>query len=164
MTKEEDAARKRLWRKDHPEKHREDQRKYYARHRSTVRLKQKRHREEHPETLKKQGFARRARHYDSEGSFTGKQWLRLCKAFLNTCLCCNKKKSLAADHVVPISKGGTSWIANIQPLCKVCNSKKFTKSTDFRIMPKWRTLFVALWKRKWFCSESRTQRNRRATM
>jgi 5-methylcytosine-specific restriction endonuclease McrA len=47
-------------------------------------------------------------------------------------LCCDKKRKLTADHIVPVSKGGTSNISNIQPLCGPCNSSKGAKTVDYR--------------------------------
>ena len=70
---------------------------------------------------------------DYRGSFTSAEWFALCKLYGNRCLCCGKRKKLTADHVIPVAKGGTSNIDNIQPLCGPCNAHKHTGTTDFRL-------------------------------
>lgn len=75
---------------------------------------------------------RRAQKRNSEGSYTQIQWKALCELHDNRCLCCGEQKPLTVDHVIPLSKGGTNNIDNIQPLCKSCNSKKWQQSTDYR--------------------------------
>lgn len=78
---------------------------------------------------------RRARERGSEGSFTRQEWKTLCARFANRCLCCGDHSSdskLTVDHVVPVSKGGSSYISNIQPLCLRCNTKKGARFGDFR--------------------------------
>lgn len=75
---------------------------------------------------------RRARLAQNGGEFTTQEWLELCKKFDNCCACCGERKKLEADHVVPISKGGTSDITNIQPLCRNCNASKGDKTVDYR--------------------------------
>jgi len=77
-------------------------------------------------------IARRTKKTEAGGSFTAKEWLDLCSEYGDKCLCCTKEKPLTADHVIPISKGGTSWINNIQPLCLSCNCSKGDKCTDYR--------------------------------
>lgn len=47
------------------------------------------------------------------------------------CLCCGSTK-ITLDHVIPVHLGGKNEIANLQPLCKSCNSKKSTKIIDYR--------------------------------
>lgn len=76
---------------------------------------------------------RRARIAGGGGSFTAAEWTSLCEQYGNKCLCCGEAKKLTADHVIPIVKGGTSNIDNIQPLCGSCNSRKGTSEIDFRI-------------------------------
>lgn len=82
---------------------------------------------------------RRARLFGAEGSHTKEEWADLKAKYEYRCLCCgefeiNLKNPLEQDHVIPLSKGGTNWITNIQPLCETCNGMgvKGTKSTDYR--------------------------------
>ena len=77
---------------------------------------------------------RRARKLNNGGSFTVKEWDDLKKCYGFKCLACRKIKKLAADHVIPITKGGPSYISNIQPLCISCNAKKYNKIVDYRIL------------------------------
>lgn len=77
----------------------------------------------------------RWRHYNKRrvgGTFTREEW-RLLKSLCNwQCVCCSKVSPLTIDHIKPTSLGGLNVIANIQPLCRSCNSKKFTKIIDYR--------------------------------
>jgi len=63
------------------------------------------------------------------------EW-ELLKAQYNwTCLCCKKSEpeiKLSEDHIIPLVKGGSDNIENIQPLCRNCNAKKHTKIEDWR--------------------------------
>ena len=44
------------------------------------------------------------------------------------CLTCGTQDNLAADHIIPESKGGPTVLENLQTLCHKCNSKKGTKN------------------------------------
>lgn len=75
---------------------------------------------------------RRAIKLGSNTSFTEQQWKDLCNKYGNRCLRCGKKTKLTRDHVVPLTRGGSNDISNIQPLCSTCNHKKLTKIIDYR--------------------------------
>jgi 5-methylcytosine-specific restriction endonuclease McrA len=75
---------------------------------------------------------RRARIRKSGGVFTQEQWRDLCARHDNKCLCCGKVGRMTIDHVVPLAKGGSNDISNIQPLCLRCNLSKGTKVIDYR--------------------------------
>jgi 5-methylcytosine-specific restriction endonuclease McrA len=78
---------------------------------------------------------RRARKLAASGSHTNAEWDAL-KAFYDfRCLCCGKQEPeirLTRDHVIPLDKGGSDSIENVQPLCARCNSKKNNKHIDYR--------------------------------
>lgn len=63
------------------------------------------------------------------GSHTLGEWETLKAQYNWTCPSCGKKEpeiKLTEDHIIPISRGGSNNIENIQPLCGPCNSKKYT--------------------------------------
>ncbi|MDD5013917.1 MAG: HNH endonuclease [Atribacterota bacterium] len=65
----------------------------------------------------------------AKGLHTFGEWENLKIQYNWTCPCCGKKEpeiKLTQDHIVPLIKGGSNWIENIQPLCFNCNCKKHT--------------------------------------
>jgi 5-methylcytosine-specific restriction endonuclease McrA len=82
--------------------------------------------------IKKYVAKRMALRHSAEGSYTQDEWEALCVRYDYKCLSCRKKKPLTVDHIKPLSKGGTNYIDNIQPLCKPCNSSKGNKTIDYR--------------------------------
>lgn len=82
----------------------------------------------------------KAKRLAAEGTHTTAQWIALKELYQHCCLRCGKPESkltrpLEEDHVIPLSRGGTNWITNIQPLCHECNgmSGKGTNTTDYRV-------------------------------
>lgn len=109
----------RRWRRQHPEQLREHSKRYYKRHPDAARLKDHRRR-----ALEK-----------GSPSLTSEEWQELKKQYGNRCLCCGRLEDevgLTMDHVVPLSRGGTLTVENIQPLCKSCNCSKGVKEIDYR--------------------------------
>jgi 5-methylcytosine-specific restriction endonuclease McrA len=120
--KERHAATVQAWRKANPDRAKEIARNWQHNNREKFRVKESN---------------KRAKRRGNGGSYTVSEWEALKVKYDYTCLCCLKKEpdiSLEADHVIPITKGGNSFIENIQPLCKPCNLKKMTLSTDYRLL------------------------------
>jgi 5-methylcytosine-specific restriction endonuclease McrA len=135
------------WAKANPEKVKANRRAYYAanleqqlaysanwraKHPEEVKEALLKYRKEHPEKYRSYVHKRRTVKTKAGGSYTVEEWKQTCRLAKFRCLCCKKKKPLTADHVIPVISGGTSFIENIQPLCRSCNSKKGTKTVDYR--------------------------------
>ena len=77
---------------------------------------------------------RRAARHTSRRHFTVEEFKELCARYGNKCLACGDTEAvLEADHVVPLVKGGSDSINNIQPLCGSCNRKTFVNIIDYRL-------------------------------
>ena len=64
------------------------------------------------------------------GTYTIGEWETLKVQYGFTCPACKRKEpeiKLTIDHIIPLSRGGSNWIENIQPLCMPCNARKQTK-------------------------------------
>ena len=124
---------KRCWVKENPDKNKDSKRSW--RNSKEGKVYKENWDKENRDKLRASYHKYRARKAGNGGSFTAEQFTFLCRFYKYKCLCCNKKKPLEADHVIPVSKGGSSNISNIQPLCRSCNAKKSTKTTDYRKQP-----------------------------
>lgn len=70
------------------------------------------------------------------GSHTWGEWESLKKQYGFRCPSCGKCEpeiKLTQDHIIPLNKGGSDYIENIQPLCKSCNCKKHTQIIKYNL-------------------------------
>ena len=124
-------------------------REYYAANADVIKYKNKQYRDAHPlaktwrrlwakrnpERNYEQKREYRARKLNAPGKYTAKEWEGLKHYYNFTCLCCGLSEpeiTLTADHVVPLVRGGSNDILNIQPLCRSCNCRKHTNIVDYR--------------------------------
>lgn len=90
-------------------------------------------RQRRPEVFNTIGANRRARVRNAKGNFTHQQWELKKKYYGNKCRICGileRDTQMVRDHIIPLSRGGTNFIANLQPLCQHCNSVKYNKKME----------------------------------
>jgi hypothetical protein len=90
-------------------------------------------------TLEYGAFYQRNRNYKKRangGNHTLSQWEEIKKLYGYMCLCCKGTEpeiKLTEDHIIPLIKGGSNNIENIQPLCRSCNSRKGVKEVVYYV-------------------------------
>jgi 5-methylcytosine-specific restriction endonuclease McrA len=119
------------WRENNRKKHLEYLRQWHSENREQSRESNRQWGKRNKE-LKRLKDARRRATIKNNGVFSilPKEWHRL---YSSPCLVCGSRNGVAADHVMPLSRGGRHSIGNLQPLCKPCNSSK-----KDRLMVEWR--------------------------
>ena len=78
----------------------------------------------------------RARKLGADGFHTKDEFISLVVRIDFVCPSCGyllNSKNLTEDHIVPLSKGGSDSIENIQPLCHPCNAGKKDKTINYLI-------------------------------
>ena len=120
------------WRETHPEQNKRKLKEYYYKNRKELTKKIKEYQRTHLEKFRHYNQQRYSREKGAEGSHTLEEWEKLKKEFEYKCRICSKREPfidlkyqwLVRDHIIPLFKGGTNFINNIQPLCWRCNSIK----------------------------------------
>lgn len=125
------------WRAEHPEAKREQGARYYAKHKEQVTERTTAYRAQRAKQYYRYGANYRARKRGAGGQFSHSEWEGV-RDYWGRCLCCGRVNvPLEADHIVPVSQGGSNSIDNIQPLCRSCNAKKNAKTVDYRLAYWW---------------------------
>jgi 5-methylcytosine-specific restriction endonuclease McrA len=114
-----------------PEKHSERARIYRVTRRHWLRQYARKYYRQNRDYWKAKNHQRKAL-LKGGGEYSPTEWRRLCDWFGGICLACGERSELTVDHVIPISKGGSNTIDNLQPLCGTCNNTKKTKTIDYR--------------------------------
>lgn len=124
--KEKAKARDIIWNKNNPDKKRAHTQAYRDRYPERV----QNWRKQNPEGYRAIKLRYRANLANAEGNHTAAELKALHKRQSGRCVYCREplKKGYHADHIQPLSKGGSNWITNIQLCCGSCNVKK--NSTD----------------------------------
>lgn len=81
-----------------------------------------------------QNNQRRIMRLENGGSHTLGEWETLKAQYNWTCPSCERFEPdiiLTRDHIIPLSRGGSDNIENIQPLCGSCNSRKKDKTIKY---------------------------------
>jgi len=125
----QNQERVKLIRKKTKEKHKkqikEYNRKWHIKNKERNRVRLLAWRRKNKAKVVQQVLLKRYREKGLIGSYTIKEWECLKEKYGQRCAICQKKKKLTRDHIIPVTKNGTNYISNIQPLCRQCNSRKF---------------------------------------
>lgn len=76
-----------------------------------------------PDKIAAKVRTRRARHHQASGSASAEAIEARRTYYGGRCWMCGKDAD-TIDHVIPLSRGGSHWPANLRPACRSCNAKK----------------------------------------
>lgn len=97
------------WRRGNKDKIKARQRRYYLNHKKEIGIK---------------SFQYHLRRKGVPGTITVESWRSLLALYGNRCAWCGSYDDISIDHKIPVSKGGTNYLENLQPLCMPCNQSK----------------------------------------
>ena len=104
---------------------------YYQKNKSWMVERQRQYLLKHPEVRARVRGRRRLQEKQNSFVILAKDIRRLMQ---RPCYGCGSRERLTIDHIIPLSRGGTHGIGNLEVLCHSCNSSKGKK-------------FISEWKR-----------------
>ena len=144
-TKEYKKEYNKKWQKNNKERRKQYDKKYRNTHKEKIKEWYQKNKEKELKRVKKWRKDNKQHYYFTKkqrelkkkeivGSHTQGEWEMLKAQYNWICPSCGKSEpeiKLTEDHIIPISKGGSNNIENIQPLCKNCNCKKYINIKKF---------------------------------
>lgn len=116
----------RQYNKTHKKENKERNRNYRKNNPEKIKKIKNNYRKNNPETVQKHRMTRRARKAQN-GVF--KVFNKELHKLMNSpCVACGSTNQITIDHIIPIARGGTHSIGNLQSLCRSCNSSKVDKT------------------------------------
>lgn len=111
--------------------------RWMAENRKRRRVYEAEYRRAHPDKMRAQGSARRARvAMAPRVTLTAGQWEFIKRYHKHRCYYCGATpKRLTKDHIIPLAKSGPHSMDNIVPACQSCNSKKWINSPPMPVQP-----------------------------
>lgn len=140
------AMNKKRWKTNHPEKVKEEKRKYNKSlghqiskliwrltHAEEIKAQRKEYNQRTTDKRLEYNRNRRAKIKGSQGKISRSEWNKLVEMYQGKCLYpgCDRT-DVTMDHVVPLALGGSHTIDNVQPLCEHHNKSKHAKHIDYR--------------------------------
>jgi 5-methylcytosine-specific restriction endonuclease McrA len=122
--------RVRQWGADNPEANARKAKRYRERHPEKVKERARRYVSDNPDVFRAANARRRARKKNAPGSYTAAEAQGLLGAQNHICARCRcnlKQAPRHLDHIIPLSRGGSNFIENMQWLCRTCNVRKHNK-------------------------------------
>lgn len=126
-----------------PERRRQISRDYYERNAEVERAKDAAWREANRELSRQRARESYWRNVESARSRRHLRRLRaqefvvlpqeLRRLYSEPCVACGSEEDMTIDHIVPLSRGGSHSVGNLQSLCFSCNASK-----NNRLMVEWR--------------------------
>lgn len=128
------------WREKNQERWKEMKRRSARRHPETEARNRKLHAEKaraktrewqkkYPERVLLQCNKRRAIKVGAVGLYTIDGWLQKLAYHGGRCYYCKLiPRKVVMEHRIPLSRGGTNWLANLVPSCTSCNCSKHNKT------------------------------------
>lgn len=123
------AERQRAYKAANKEKIAEHHRAWRAANKERVADRLRAYRAANAEKIRARNFGRRARKANAEGKYTVADTELQYKRQKGRCYWCSTKvgKSYHADHIVPLSRGGSNRPENIVIACPSCNTSRQNK-------------------------------------